>query len=69
MTAMAASSLPSLEAEEDWGECLLALAAPAKICSDNVLPILGPAPGPTDMAPIPPLDVVALPATEPVLLK
>ena len=35
MTAMAASSFPSLEAEDDCGECLLALAAPCMICSER----------------------------------
>ena len=35
MTAMAASSFPSLEAEEDCGECRLALAAPCMICSES----------------------------------
>ena len=35
MTAMAASSLPSLEAEDDCGECRLALAAPCMICSER----------------------------------
>lgn len=37
ITAMAASSLPSLEAEDDWGECLDRDLAPAMICSDSVL--------------------------------
>ena len=35
MTAMAASSFPSLEADDDCGECLLAFAAPCMICSES----------------------------------
>ena len=37
MTAMAASSLPSLEAEDDWGEFMDRDLAPAMICSVRVL--------------------------------
>ena len=62
MTAMAASSLPSLEAEDDWGECLLALAAPSKICSDRDVAVLAAAVAPPDPAEarlIPPRDVDA----------
>ena len=63
MTAMAASSLPSLEAEDDWGECLLALAAPSKICSDRDVAVLAAAavapPDPADARLIPPRDVDA----------
>ena len=61
MTAMAASSLPSLEAEEDWGECLLAFAAPCKICSDKDVAVLAPAvaPEPVEALLIPPRDVDA----------
>lgn len=53
MTAMAASSLPSLEAEEDWGEWRLALAAPWRICSDSDTAAA------TAPRPSPPREVVA----------
>merc|ERR550525_904715 len=56
---MAASSFPSLEADDDCGECLLAFAAPCMICSESesACPEL----------PFPPREVVAAVRLGPVV--